>query len=234
MSSPIWAIGLACIAILALFVIPIWGSRRFKPNRARHVKYAEHQYVEIVQRRVVELAVHHPEISKIARFDRHPFYLGPHLGVLGYSLCIFAGAVPTSNVTSMGTVTRYTMATCFLIGAVLILTGATMGSRLGRWRFARHVHDHPTSPLLGDDVSLPYLVGCTGLLCVAVSMSIYAWTSFGSTTGSLGGWLTMTLAGSSIVMLGMLWNLSREFEHNEQILLAEVNARIECDDDDTH
>jgi hypothetical protein len=227
-----WAVGLASIAVIALVMIPLWGYRKFNPKRARQVKFAEQDDVAIiVQKRVVALAVHHPEIVKQNRFDRHPFYVAPHVGVFSYAVCVFSGATVTNNVAVLSPLTRVTMATCFIVGACFVLAGTLGGAKIGRWTIGRRVVDHPTSPLLGDDITLPYWLGILGLCCVTVSMAIYSSTSFKTTTGSLGGWLTATLAGASAAGIVHLFLLVKEFERNEAVLVAEVMARLERDHD---
>ncbi|MCG5431258.1 hypothetical protein LV457_03005 [Mycobacterium sp. MYCO198283] len=225
-----WAVVLVTLAVTLLVVLPLAGALTFHPQRARNVKAAERE--DTVQRHITELAVYHPEITKKARLDRHPFYLLPHVGVWSYAICIFAGAPVTNNVASLGAVTRFTMAVCFIIGATLILTGALLGARIGRWRVMRRVHSHATSPLLGDDVSLPYWIGIFGLLSVSVSMAIYSSTSFRTTTGSLGGWLTAALAVAAATTVPMLYQRIREFDRNDTALINEVRTRIERDADD--
>lgn len=212
-----------------LIVFPVAGVVLFRPQRARRVKYAESQSENVVRQHITELAVIHPEIVKWQRIDRHPYFIAPHIGVFGYACCLFLGATVTSNVAEMSVVTRYTMGVCFIIGSTLVLTASTLGVQVGRWTIAPRVRHHATAPLLGDDISLPYRLACAGLFAVCVSMAIYSWNSFQSTTGSLGGWLTGLLAIFAVVTAPMLFRRIREFERNEAMLLAEVRTRIERD-----
>jgi hypothetical protein len=223
----VWVAVMATVAVTCLVVIPILGVVAFRPQRARNVKHAERQTERVVQQHIVELGVRHPEIVKKKRFDRHPFYVAPHVGVFSYAVCVFSGAPLTNNVAVLSSLTRMTMAVCFTVGATFVLMGTLMGSRLGKWRIGRRVVDHPTAPLLGDDITLPYWLGMAGLSCVTVSMAIYSSTSFQTTTGSLGGWLTATLAGASAAGIIHLYLLVREFERNEAVLVSEVMAHLE-------
>lgn len=223
----LWAVALGAIAVLFLFVIPVVGAILFRPQRARNVKRVELQSEIIVQQHITELAVFHPEIVKLPRLDRHPFYIAPHVGVWSYAWCIFVGAPVTNNVASLGAVTRYTMAGCFLVGSSLALIGVVMGARVGRWRFVRRVQNHATSPLLGDDITLPYWLGICGLVSIAVSMAIYSSTSFKTTAGSLGGWLTAVLAAACLALIPMLHKRIREFDRHDTALIAEVMTRNE-------
>lgn len=229
-----WWSGLfATAAVLLLFGGPVVAVGLFRPQRARAVKHAELESEVVVQRHVTELAIYHPEIRKQPRVDRHPFYLAPPLAVLAYAVCLFAGAPLTSNVAAMSMLMRHTMAACFVIGAALMLTGAALGVRFaGRWTIAPRVRHHATAPMLGDDVSLPYRLGSAGMFALAISMGIYSLTSFQSTTGSLGGWLTGLLAIAAALTILWLFTRTRDFERNEATLLAEVQARIERDTND--
>lgn len=224
----IWVAVMSTVAVMLLFGIPAMMLILFRPQRARYVKHAERQTAIVVQQRITELAVYHPEIVKRPRLDRHPFYIGAHVGVVGYAVCVLAGADITSNVASLTLVTRYTIGVCFIVGATFALTGTMLGSFLWRWRVAGRVHDHPTAPLLGDDITLPYWLGVAGLACVTVSAGIYASTSFQTTAGSLGGWLAgCALAGPSMWTAWLLYQGIRHFERDESILMSEVMSRIE-------
>lgn len=223
----IWAVVLVTIAVTLLVALPIAGALLFRPARARAVKRAELENVIVVQQRVRELAVHHPEIVRKARIDRHFWYLAPQVGVLGYSLCILAGATVTNNVAVLSSTTRYTMASCFVIGAVLTLVGAAMGARFGRWRFRPKVYDHPTCVLLGDDIATPYRLALAGVGTEAVSLAIYSSTSFATTLGSLGGWLTGALAvlACTPFCVQLLIRI-RVFNKEDTALITEALARM--------
>jgi hypothetical protein len=170
----------------------------------------------------------HPEIVKISRLDRHPWFVGPHVCILGYSICVFSGARLTSNVTVLGDSARYTMATCFLVGSVIVLSGALLGAHVGRWVIAREVSEHLTAQWLGDDIVLPYRVEIAGMSAMAVSSGIYSWTSFQSTAGSLGGWLTggiAVLCGLSVISFYRAVTVFQRWDHT---LISEAEARLEA------
>lgn len=224
-----WSLMLLAVAVTFLIVIPAWGALKFSTHRARNVKYAEAVADVVVQKQVALVSVGHPEYSKDHRIDRHWFYVLAHIGVFGYAVCMMAGAPPTSNVAALGANTRYTMATCFLVGAAMVLVGASLGLRVGRRRIMASVHDHLTSEVLGDDISLPYKVAIAGLFAVTVSSTIYATTSFHSTTGSLGGWLTGSLAVACVLTGLLLHSRIRRFERNDATLIAAAVARLERD-----
>lgn len=223
----VWAVALAGVAALFLVVIPAWGAAKFKPHRARNVKYAEADTAVIIEKHVADVRHSHPEIVSTGRVDRNWFYLLPHVGVFGYAVCVFFGAPLTSNVTALGLQTRYTMATCFLVGSTLVLASSTLGARIGRYRIMRRVHDHITGDVLGDDITLPYWLSSAGLFAVGVAMGIYASTSFKSTTGSLGGWLTATLALACAGTIAQLVVRIQAFTRHNDLLITEAIAQIE-------
>lgn len=222
----VWSTGLAAVAVLFLIVIPIWGAQRFRPHRARSVKYGEAITERIVQQHVAIVSIAHPDYHPRDRLDRHPWYVIPHMCVFGYAVAVFSGAKLTSNVLSLGASTRWTMATCFIVGAVLVLAGSLMGARVGPWRIRRKVVDHVTCEILGDDVTVPYGFGIAGGFAVAVSMGIYASTSFQSTTGSLGGWLTLGGTVAFALLAAQLWGRMRRFEREDRILIADATASL--------
>lgn len=222
-----WALILAGLAIVFLVVIPVWGAVKFKPHRARYVKYAEAATAVVIEKHVADVRLLHPEIVSTGRIDRHWFYVLPHIGVFAYAICVFTGAQLTSNVTALGSQTRYTMATCFLVGSVLVLAGATLGARVGRRRIVPSIHDHITAEVLGDDITLPYWLACAGLFATSVAAAIYSWTSFGSTTGSLGGWLTGTMAFACWGTIAGLVSRNQAFATHNALLISEAIAQIE-------
>jgi hypothetical protein len=224
----IWANVMAGVAIGIFLAILALGAYTFKPHRARNVKYAEQEMA--ISEHVIEVRNLHPEIVKVSRLDRHPWFIGAHLCVLGYSLCVFGGAKLTSNVLALGDVARYTMATCFFVGSVLVLTGVALGSRLGPWRIARRVRYHATASVLGDDIVLPYRIEMGGMSAMAVSSGIYAWTSFQSTAGSLGGWLTLGIAVLCVLSVISFYRAAEVFQRGDTTLIREAEARLEAGD----
>lgn len=216
-------IAIGCAAFLGILTV---AAVTFRPHRARSVLHAEAIANRKVQQQVAQVRYAHPEIVKVVRLDRHPFYVLPHVGVWCYSWCVFLGATLTSNVTALGTPTRYTMATCFLVGSTLVLIGASLGAKLGPLRIMPKVADHLTSEVLGDDVALPYRLSMSGMFAIAVAMTIYSMTSFQSTTGSLGGWLTGGLAIACIVMEPLLYHRVQTFEKWDSTLITEAMTRL--------
>jgi hypothetical protein len=225
-----WAnVGIGAV-ILGGIIVLSHGVRNFRPQLARNVKYAE-QTMFVDEKKVDAVRLAHPEIVKVVRLDRHPWFVVPHVMVLGYSISVFLGAKLTSNVLILGDQARYTMATCFFVSSLLVLTGATLGSRVGKWTVKRDVAEHLTAKWLGDDIVLPYRIEMAGMSAGIVSSTIYFATSFTNTAGSLGGWLTM---GISILCAMSIpqWNRAvRVFELWDYTLVTEARGRLEDTDD---
>lgn len=222
-----WVVVMATVAVMGLVVIPAGMAVLFRPQRARNVKHYEIEMLE----HVVEVRRYHPEIVKVPRLDRHPAFITPHVCVLGYSICVFSGAQLTSNVLTLGDQARYTMATCFLVGSILVLTGSALGLRVGSKHVGVGIHDHLTASILGDDVVLPYRLAMAGMGAMVVSSTIYAWTSFQSTTGSLGGWLTGGMAAWCLTCIVTFSKALSVFRRQDALLISEAQARIEADDE---
>lgn len=177
------AIAVACIAI------GVFGYRPEKMQAIRQAEAEELQSVTVEEVRAIVIG--RPEKFHHDRMDRHYSYLGIHVAAWCYAWCVFAGASLTSNVVGMNGLTRLMMAACFMVGSTLALSGAAMGLHVGRFSLLRGIHDNIASARLSDDVRMPYTFGAIGMFCMIISCGIYAWTSFASTTGSLGGWLTL-------------------------------------------
>lgn len=220
---------MASAAITIFVAILIAGRIIYRPHRALNTIRAERE-IAVVEH-VIEARLAHPEIVKITRVDRHPFYVLVHIGVFCYAVCVFGGAALTSNVSALGAQTRFTMAICFAVGSFLVLTGATLGMRVGKWRVVHGVHEHLTSSVLGDDIVLPYRLAMAGMGAMAVSLSIYSSTSFKSTTGSLGGWLTGVLAIACAITIPWFYRRVRQFERWDATLISDALTRLELGDD---
>lgn len=203
-----------------------YGVLGFNPERANAIRSAEAEQ-PIVMEEIRRIHIRSPDRFRHDRMDRHPFYVALHLAVWGYAWCIFAGAPVTSNLRSLSPPTKFTMAACFIIGATLVLTGALMGAHLGRWVIIRGVRENMTSSMLADDIRLPYTFACSGLFAIGASMTIYAATSFGSTAGSLGGWMTALSAVACAFMIPMFFTRIRRYGRARATLIAAAVAQIE-------
>ena len=224
-SQLVVAVGLSFgIAILIWCVgVAIFGYSADKAEGIREAEAEDHVVVEEVR----SLRIRRPEKFHHDRFDRHPFYLGANLSVWCYAWCILGGAPVTSNLNALTPQTKTTMAICFLVGSTLCLLGAAMGMKIFRWRFLEVIHDNVVAARLSDDIRLPYTFGIAGVGAVGVSMGIYASTSFHSTVGSLGGWLTALLGvgGCAFMFVAYLVRI-RQYSVAKTILEAETKLSI--------
>jgi hypothetical protein len=216
-------IGLTSVTIL------VWGTTSFSATRARNVKYAEREHRVIEH--IVEVQRAHTEIIKVHRADRHPYFVLLHVGLLGYSVCIFTGALPTDNVSVLADGTRLTMSVCFLIGSGLVLMGASLGVRLGRWRISPATANHLTASVLGDDIVLPYRLSMAGMGAVSVSTTIYAFTSFQTTAGSVGGWLSAVTSVACYFTIPWFYRAVSTFQKWDVLLISEAMIRAGIGDD---
>lgn len=218
------ALTFAPVILIGSIAVGVFG---FNPAKAQAIRRAEADTNGVVIEEVRHIVVGKPERFRRGRVDRHPAYLGPLVAVWGYAWCVFGGALLTSNVVAMGEAERMAMAVCFLVGSTLALTGAAMGLEVRGHVFLRGVKDNLTSSKLGDDIQLPYTFGMAGMVALAVSFGIYAWTSFHSTIGSLGGWLTGLAAITCGVMLGVYYFRMRQYARVSPRLISQAVARIE-------
>jgi hypothetical protein len=221
-----WIIGVSLIigpaVAVAAVAIGVFG---YSPEKAQGIRSAEEVPNTVVEE-VRHLLVRRPENFNHDRLDRHPAYLSLHAAVWCYAWCIFGGAPITSNLATLGSGSRMTMAVCFLVGSSLVLSGSAMGARFGRWRFMPSIHDNMTSPRLSDDIRLPYTFGGAGMFAISISMAIYASTSFKSTLGSLGGWITGWSAVMCAIMLVMYFSRVRQYEKARKATVAEAVANL--------
>lgn len=210
------------IFLISCMAIGVFG---FSPDRAAAIRSAESE-TPVIMEEIRRIHIRQPENFRHDRLDRHPVYLAVHVAVWGYAWCIFAGAPVTSNLAILSPQVKLTMAIGFIVGSTLVLAGSAMGGRIGRWTLLKGIRDNLTSSMLADDIRLPYTFGASGQLAVGVSMCIYATTSFQSTLGSLGGWLTGALTVSCGTMIALLYLRIRRYERARTTLIDEAVAQI--------
>ena len=227
-------IGIALAVGVAILISSVaYGILGYNPERAQAIRDGEAEPPVVIEE-VRRIRVTIPDRFRRARVDRHPFYLAVHIAAFGYAISILGGSPVTSNLAGLSTSTRFTMACQFLVGATLVLMGAAMGGRIFRWRFVAGVHDNIAAARLGDDVRLPYTFGIVGMFCMCISTSIYATTSFGSTMGSLGGWLTLLIACVCMVMVVVFYRRITQYSRTSAAIINEaVAAIVERGGDDT-
>lgn len=220
---------LVSMAVAAAVTLISYGLLRYNADHARGIKQVELLDDHFV-RHIAAIRMVHPEIVRVARIDRHPFYLLVAVAMFCYSMCVFGGAKLTSNVSVLEPATRYTMATCFTLGSTMMLVSSAMGVKIGKRYFMRRIADHPTCNILGDNIVVPYILGRAGLATIAIASEIYSATSFTNTTGSLGGWLTFAVAVASATCIAMMWQRTRSFEREDETLLSEaIKRRAQAD-----
>lgn len=216
------ALGLAAVLLVACVAVGLLG---FSPERAQAIRDGEATDPVVIEE-VRRIHVGAPDRFRRGRIDRHPFYIAPHIAAFGYSICILAGAPVTNNVAVLSALQRFTMAACFLVGAALVLTGSVMGAKVWRWRIVAGVHDHIAAARLGDDIRLPYTFAAIGMFSMGVSTGIYSSTSFASTTGSLGGWLTACIAAACLLMAVMFFRRIRQYGLTFRVVVDEAVASV--------
>lgn len=210
------------VILVGSIAIGVFG---FNPDSAQAIRDAEAETTVVVEE-IRRVHVGPPERFRRGRIDRNPFYLGIHVATFCYALCIFSGAEVTSNLESLSYQTRFTMAASFLVGSTLVLTGAAMGARIGRWMIVRRVRDNIASARLGDDVRVPYMFAAIGMFTMAASFGIYASTSFQSTTGSLGGWMTGVSAAVCVLMLVVFYRRLRQYSRTLTVVIDQAVANV--------
>ena len=202
------------------------GLLGYTPERANAIRSAE-DTPQVVIEEIRHIVVRQPTKFPHDRLDRHPAYISLHIAVWCYAWCIFFGAPITSNLTSLSAETRMTMAACFVVGSTLVLSGAAMGGRICKWTLLDGVRDNVTSPMLSDDIRLPYAFNAAGMFAISISMGLYASTSFKSTFGSLGGWITGCSTFMSAILFIMFVTRIRQYSKARDLLILEAVARLE-------
>lgn len=217
------ALALGILVLVLCIGIGLFG---FKPERAQAIREGEAEGSSVVIEEIRRVHVGPPDRFRRGRIDRHPFYIGPMIAAMGYSACVLAGASVTNNVASLSDTQLFTMGACFLIGSTLALSGAAMGARVGRWQIASSVRDHIAAARLGDDIRLPYTFAGIGMFPMGISAGIYSATSFTSTVGSLGGWLSGLLAGQCALMLCVYYRRTRQYTRTLKAVVNEAVANV--------
>jgi hypothetical protein len=228
-SSLIIGFGLLLGPVILVACIGI-GLLGYSPEKAQAIREAE-DHPPVVIEEIRSVRIRRPERFRHDRLDRHPTYLGLHLATQGYGWSVLSGAAITSNLASLPPASKFAMAACFLVGSTLVLCGAAMGARIGRWTFLSGIRDNIASSMLGDDIRLPYSFGAVGKFAIFVSMTIYGFTSFSSTTASLGGWMTSAFAFTSLILLVQFILRIRVYNQARALLIAQAVARLEHDVD---
>jgi len=211
----------------------IWsGVTTFTPERAQNIRRAEAEALERVEQ-VRQLRIIHPEMCRHDRLDRHPAYVLVIVALLvfGWNV-LFGDTAGSSNLAQLPPDTQRALAVCLLVGTILALLSAAGGVKVGRWVIGRPVREHLWSDRLGDDIRVPYIIGCLGLASTFFSMVFYvAWTPRDRILGTLGGVFSVAAVGICLALGVMLSVGIRRFVADRDVLVAEYLAERERPDD---
>jgi hypothetical protein len=220
---------LIVLAMLLLVGGPVLGLVFFSSDRARSVKVAEENEPAVAEQ-LNQVVVYHPEIIRRHRLDRHQSYVWVHVGLWMYGAGVLLSPAPNTNLAALSWSTQQALGLCLWVGSTLALIGVTLGARLGRWRIAGRVSRNIMSPMLGDDIRLPYTLACTGLLSILVAMGFYVWTLVASSPskllGTLGGGLSAAIGLMCVTLAVELIARIRAYTHAREKLLAEAFTRM--------
>lgn len=223
--APLLIGGALTAGVIILVLCIAIGLFGFSPGRAQAIRDAEAAGPMVIEE-VRRVHITRADRFRRGRIDRHPSYLAPVLAAFCYSICILSGADVTSNVASLSDQTRFTMSIAFLVGSTLVFAGAAMGLHFMQWDIFGGVRDNIASSRLGDDIRLPYTFACIGMVSMSASFGLYATTSFKSTTGSLGGWMTAILSATCGLMLLVFYSRIRQYSRTRSIVIEEAVANV--------
>lgn len=221
---------LIALAMVLLVAGPVFGLVFFSSDRARSVKVAEENETAVAAE-LSQVVIYHPEIIRRHRLDRHQSYVWIHCGLWLYGWGVLLSPAPSSNLAALSWSTQQALGLCVLVGSTLALIGLALGARRGRWRIAGKVSRNIMSPMLGDDIRLPYTLACTGLFSILVSMGFYDYTLISTAPdkllGTLGGGLSGAI-GLMCIGLGVEFVLRiRSYTRAREKLLAEAFVRMD-------
>lgn len=220
---------LIALAMVLLVAGPVFGLVFFSTDRARSVKVAEGTEQAVAQE-LSQVVIYHPEIIRRHRLDRHQSYVWIHVGLWLYGWGVLLSPAPSSNLSGLSWGTQQALGLCVLVGSTLALVGLVLGARVGRLRIAGKVSRNIMSPMLGDDIRLPYTLACTGLFSILVSMGFYDYTLISTALdkllGTLGGGLSASI-GLMCIGLGIEFIARiRAYSRAREKLLAEAHSRM--------
>jgi hypothetical protein len=193
------------------------------------VKDAEDAGADELQ--IEQVVIYHPEIIRRHRLDRHQSYVWIHVGLWLYGCGVLLSPSPSSNLAGLSWSTQQALGLCVLVGSTLALVGLSLGAPVWRWRIAGAVSRNVMSPMLGDDIRLPYTLGCTGLFSIFVSMGFYDWTIVSTSPdkllGTLGGGISGAIALMCITLAVEFIARIRAYMRAYDNLLTEARRRRE-------
>lgn len=221
---------LITLAMALMIGGPALGMAFFRSERALSVRIAE-SGAPSVDQLLEQVVIYHPEIVKRHRLDRHQSYVWIHLGLWSYSWGVLLSATPNSNLAALSWGTQQALGLCLLVGSSLALVGLTLGAHIGGLRIAPRVSRNLMSPMLGDDVRLPYSLACAGLSAIFVSMGFYAYTVIAASPskllGTLGGGLSAAIGLMCVGLSAEFIARIRAYTRARELLLAEALHRMD-------
>lgn len=220
---------LIILAMLLLVAGPVLGLAFFSSDRARSVRYAESTEQDVAHQ-LSQVVIYHPEIVRRYRLDRHQSYIWIHIGLWLYAWGVLLSPGPNSNLAALSWGTQQSLGLCLLVGSSLALVGASLGLRVGGLRIAPRVNRNIMSPMLGDDIRLPYTLACPGLLAIFVSMAFYVQTLIANSEskllGVLFGALSAAIAAMCLTLAVAFVRRIRSYTKARDKLLAEALTRM--------
>lgn len=224
----VFAIGILVLSLAA-------GAVLFSRERAEALRVIEADVQAIVGQMgptVPPQPIYHWPSPLTNRLDRHDTYVWLNFGIWLVSWNMLVTPATTSgNLALLSASTQFALALCLLVGTSMVLAGSALGFRMGRFVIARRVRENIVSPLLGDDVRVPYVLSFFGLLSISVSMAFYTWTIVMSAPtrllGTLGGGLGLAIIGMCLTLGGRLLVQLNGYSKARDSLLAKAAARVQ-------
>ena len=175
------------LVILVIGVVVAWLT--FSQDRAAAVKAAESGDPDQIESVIDQLAAKHRRFvpAKRTELDRHPDYIGTHVGVLSVSLGFIFGRIPHGTALfGLSPLLQHALATGMGVSAAFGLLGIVL-----------HLKDNRLSYALGLGASLGIMLGmgCYELIILAHSDLI----------GTLGGGIALTITGARLWMVPRFW-----------------------------
>lgn len=236
-----WSVALVSLAIFVFVASPALGLFLFTPRRARSLKHAEAvDEQQAVIAHISYIRLRHPEIVRAERLDRHASYVWLNLSLLAFGCVVAFVAVPYSNLGSESLGTRTTLAVCLMLGSSSSLIGSLFGKRIWGHCIVRSVCHNDTSPMLGDDIRVPYVLAWVGLASTAISMGFYGYTVIASAgtprlLTTLGGAVSFGVVGMCLTLIPAFIGRIRSYITARDVVLIEAAAIIaEQDSQDGH
>jgi hypothetical protein len=180
---------LVVVGVVMLISGVVAGVFMFSPAKAAAVVAVESEdpeQINVVVERIIDKR-HRYIPAKRAELDRHPDYIGTHLGVFFVSLGLTLGRIPHNTALfGLSPLLQHALATGMGVSAFFGIVGILL-----------HLKDNRLSYLLGLCASLGVMLGMG-----AYEMVIMAHSDL---IGTLGGGLALTITGARLWMVPRFW-----------------------------